>query len=677
MDFSLPSTILNDKLVSLELIEKLKKSIEEQNHCLTIEYATIGITEVKMSVARLDLLDIRAHAYSMHGNFESALEDAEQMIEYGPTLAAGYLCKGNLFSMYGYQNDAMRAYESGINAIQQEDNEGIDRLLVAKVIALSLNERQVDFMAMLPTEVTNDIIVRLSQEAKSKCAMVSKAWRSQVLHCSDAWTNLVVTTEDKEKIDHLIGVTSYIAKHIKNLTINIKSEKARTWIERLNYGTLTQLKSFELTARSIQCSQSYTEATLVLWQARSTLTTVKIDQALSDGQETITLAQLLSWCNNITDLMYTTNFAMVINAGDFSSLDTSHPVSNMELEAREITGADISEMLKRCKQLRRLKINGCDETVLDSISNDAPGLQILMYNASHTAAQLKKEDFGEAPGLRKIDGNTKTIAAATRLLSLIYKNRKTLERVCLSLESVTDAQLKHLYPSYPQFRIENMTGLIAYRMPSIESLALQWIRNSTALTELSVGNVPDLNALVKTLMGVSPLEIFRLARLFANQEATGEPLIRLFDRYAKLSDTRPEVLTTITLWNCAEVNDSVLASLSNIKTLKSVHFGHLSAITVSGLSKFLESIRNRLTHITLDAMNIVSGKILEILARSTTLKNVTFQLLKSISGPEVRFMVDDLNHRLDTLTLNDCSSFTEEDLSYIRDKVKRVTIKNK
>ncbi|KAI8139391.1 hypothetical protein BJV82DRAFT_250745 [Fennellomyces sp. T-0311] len=650
------------------VIQELNKAIEDKGYQDEIIFSSLAINQLLGSLLP-GLFNIRSHAYAMQGQPDMAIVDAENMAACGPKQqVAACLRKGNILSLYGHQIQAIQVYDEflpspSISILQHE------YLTWAKLEATTINGSCVDFIGKLPTSVAHSIISQLPQETKATCLTVSRKWRQLTFECEAVWGHLLINENEKDM--QLMNAAQYVGDCIEHLTINVATEAARSaCIKVLKDGHFTNLKSLKMTALTTRNLWPYIGAlSVAFWQARSTLTTIKLD--LGNNQHTITLADTLLTCTSVTDLSFKTTSPMATLGGDFLLLSDHHPLSNLELKSSSITGSDIEAMLQRCQKLRRLVMNGCDTTVLDMVNQHTPNLEILGYNHDYETQQLQST-INTRPGLRRIytnDGGAPVPAA--KVIPLIYKNMQTLEAVYVHLSEVSKRELQEFSAIYPNLKLESLSRLSFWSTRGTQQLILQSIHETRTLTHLDVVNVHDLDRLIGVIMAMPPLTKFQVSYVKSSKCSTS--FIQLFQRYATMSLTQHS-LTAATFRYCGAITDAVLDSMANITTLKQIFFCNLDNITTRGIIKFFDKVKDQLTDVKLAEMDAITDSSVVALGQVRTLACIELERLFKVTNTGIRAIVEKGNGKLKKLTVTACPLVSKNCVTsnYVKKHVKAV-----
>ncbi|KAI8145608.1 hypothetical protein BJV82DRAFT_666850 [Fennellomyces sp. T-0311] len=492
------------------MAEKINTAIESQRYQDAIHDVTMAIDQT-LQLQLLDLLDIRAFCHAKQGRRDLAIADTQKMIDYKPEMTNGYLRKGSIFSTYGQQKQAIETYEKGLENAGS-DCPQIDQLETARKAAEFLNATCIDLVTQLPGEIASDILSRLPQAAIVTCLSISRTWRQRTLKCESLWKELSI--DDNLASIQLTNMLPHIAPWIQKLAINSGSNLAReNCFEHMQKGSFTKIQTIVLTAQASQNLRSQLiMLSIAFWETRHTLTAVSLD--FTDSQNPITLADVLLGCSAVTKLTYAVASPMSASVGNISAVKNGHPLASLQLEASSIVGTDIESMLKRCRQVRRLIMNGCDPTVLNIVNTKAPNLEILGYNHPYQIEELQEK-------------------------------------------------------------------------------------------------VP-------------------------------------------------------------EITDTVLASLANIKTLRTVTFRSLKNVTGEGIDEFFRKADKGLTSVTLAELSVVKDNHMALLGELKCLKQIELGKLSSVTDQGIRNILDGECRSLEKLTVSGCCSITEECIQFAKQKVKTV-----
>ena len=114
------------------------------------------------------------------------------------------------------------------------------------------NETRIDFIAVLPLELTSDILILLSEVDKSTCFNVSAIWRKRMIEGgSTVWNSILNSyTNGLQTLPIAVRIANtlpYIAQYVQSLTINAKQKVIlERYMEYFENGKFKKIKSLHL-----------------------------------------------------------------------------------------------------------------------------------------------------------------------------------------------------------------------------------------------------------------------------------------------------------------------------------------------------------------------------------------------------------------------------------------------
>ncbi|KAI8150429.1 hypothetical protein BJV82DRAFT_587168 [Fennellomyces sp. T-0311] len=642
---------------------KVECAIDQHDYRQAVNCASATIQFIQQLLL-LSVLDNRAYALGMQGHFDDAVKDAEAMITCKPTLPTGFIRLGNIYRMQGKQRRAIETYEIGLESVPPDDPQ-YPLLQEGKAEATLQNEKRIDFIARLPIEMVDYIMTQLPNESRAICLSISSVWRNKILDCAETWCTL--ETDDGAGDNEIISTMPHIAHHVQDLTVY--TENRRVWLQYLlnmRSGHFRKIKSITLAdTTSKHFSPSVvTSMVTAFWQLRATLTTLDLD--FDENHATVTLADVLLVCTNLTKLVYTTLCPLSQILGDLTVLPVHSTLNDLQLEAQAIDGETIEPLLQQCPQMRRLVLEDCSDSVLDVVKQNCPRLKIFGYNSE--AEEMVPSDYeeGHVLGIRAIYTSTCHDAIPTqKLLQLIKDNTETLDTlfadICPTDEEVSEAL-------YSDVNLAGLKKLKYWSGPGgdgIERAFLQSISKCTSLTHFEAQNTTLTTAVTEALLALPPPETFVLAYTYDGSETlTG--LTRLFKKYAELPGTQQN-LQSVHLQNSDVVSDEVLVALAQIQTLKEVTLCGLDGITQGGIHKFFEAISKDVSSIQLLELRTVADSHLISLARIRNLTYINLDDLSEVTDYGVLHLVDNAK-RLQKMRISSCTYVTQDAVNHIIQK---------
>ncbi|KAI7851080.1 hypothetical protein BDC45DRAFT_590958 [Circinella umbellata] len=682
-----------------------KLAIQLNNSIQSHDYQEIvNITDLLFQNHWFNLLDARAHAEAMLGHFDQSLHYVQQIIDFSSSLAtAGYLRKAKTYSLYGYQQKAIDVYDEGLSCINststtndRQQQQKINQLTTGKKEATFIQKKRVDFIGKVlpPVEIIDYTVSLLPASTLISCLAVSKLWRKRVLECNGAWKNVVVEDDNNNNYGSsqlLIGAIHHIAPYITNFTLNTINTQALikcfTYIET---GYISKIQSLELTDLTTQSLQPNDIISLLSsLQTRHELTTLKIS-LVDNRRNMITLLDILTCWPAIQTVVFSTTSVLqpTIHPNPLR-IPSYHSLIDLEIKAGSIMGHSFEPILQRCLKLRRLVLHGMHSRVFDTVfRNTTPSLEIFVLNPrTHPSIptlqdiQTQQQATGN-PRLQilQVSGFHHEIPSYAAL-PLIHKHRETLKTIYGNISSM--APMAPTLASYGDFRLSNIKKLVIWIVDhATQDFWCRLIRQSTALHDLEINSVYNINSLVTTLMSISPIRNLGISNVQHGIPATTQlSLTSLFERYAQVSNRinveSASSMEMITLRYCNGLNDDLLTSLKNVSTLHGIWFGGLKGLSSIGIKQFIINTSNQLTYVQFEDMIQVNDTILAALGDMKKLTTVKLQRLQNITDQGVQTLVEMKNNKNSTcllmeLVVKRCSLISNQCIQFFKEKVKVV-----
>ncbi|KAI8143357.1 hypothetical protein BJV82DRAFT_713554 [Fennellomyces sp. T-0311] len=609
---------------------KVGTAIDNRNYPLAVEFASKTLVLLQQML-ELTVLDHRAHALGMQGQFEQAVKDARFVIACNPTLAAGYLRLGEIYQMQGKQMSAMDAYNRGLKHVSKDDP-AYAQLLDGKESATKQSETRVDFVDMLPIEVVDNIISLVPNESKSTSLIVSSAWRNKVFNA-----------------------LPHIACHVEDLIIDSTDRRVLLrYLFGMNAGNFSKIKSLQLCENATKHINTIMvmSITNAFWHIHSSLT--KLVLHLNENSAEIALLDLLSACSNLTTVEYSTTSQLSKVAGELIPANPSTGLVDMHLKATSITGQDMQKLLPHCQQLRRLILCGGDTTVLDIVDRMCPYRETFGFNPD--VGEVQKLDHSDPkrvfPGLyRFYTKNGGLPESAPIFLPLIRRNMHALKTLYVNISAEDSPfNLTILYSNLKLGKLEKLT-FWGDDTGIIQPLILRAISTCTMLTHTEAVVSRDIPGLVDVLMGLPQLEPFGLSHIGST---VGEAnLIQLL-----------EIIVT----------DNVLTALARIDSLEDITLEGLPSASALGMVEFFKKLSSRVSKakiVEIDA--ITDSPLIAIGNNMKDLKMIYLGKLKKVSDDGIIQLTEQLP-KLQSLTLASCKHVTQKAIAHAKKEVKNVVV---
>ncbi|KAI9265123.1 hypothetical protein BDA99DRAFT_579762 [Phascolomyces articulosus] len=616
---------------------------------------------------------------------------------------------------------------------------GNEKLNITTGIEVEITIRQflqtVDPFQILPKEIIAHIITLLPQDIRITCAQVSRSWRIQTLGCAEIWSNLKLEQahDGNNNIRTLLLLSPYYGHHVQSLILDTREHN--TWslcMKKLQLNYFNQIRSLQLIVRYgiLSDEDQVLQTTAALREIQGTLTKLQIHIASVQGRH-ITIAHILTSCSGLTDLYYSTISRLSLQTGYFDEVPNYQHLVNLVL-SKSVTSKekDIQPILEKCQQLRRLVVNGWNESVLDTLARfPTPNLEILGilgYNPGYSAYSVpqlpssqkkkaiittphnnphnQKNDTEEISSENRVGGSwglfvgeAAVAVSVSKLWPFLYKNRETLKTIYIHMKPITTDELRSINIKYPDFYLYNITKLVAWvNHENTQNLISQSIQNSSTLTNLTAIKPYNVSQFIDgTLVNLPQLKQLELQHWKNTNPDNTTDLIRLFNRFAQLSSSSSIKPTNKNMYNnkpCYSVlqslrlrwvdkmfTDDVLASITGIKSLCHIELTSINHITTEGLRKFFTSpLADQLKLVDIAFMDAVTDDVIISIGNMKNVNTIWLQGLDFITDDSICSVVDKLalsnknGKKWTTLALFKCGSITQGCISYAKTKITRV-----
>ncbi|KAI9489813.1 hypothetical protein BDB00DRAFT_875911 [Zychaea mexicana] len=678
----LPTFTHIDQFPSTEPFDNVKAAFNKRNYEDTIERASKAITQIQR-LQLLTVLDHRAYAFGMKSNFEAAVKDAEAMITYESSIAAGYLRLGNLLCMQGKSGKAVEIYGEALEKVPR-DNPAYSRLLECKTMADQKNEHRFDLVSALPLGILDDIITLLSEKERAMLLDVSKTWRERVAACPLAWAT-IANNIDIVSDAMTVRAIPYVVKHIKNLRIDTHEDEI--WLKYLSHlenGDFKKIRSLTLTEAIVShmTANSMMSWTTGLWKMRNTLTKLELE---CQNTAPPRLSDILFYCTHLKTLIVGTRNSLAAILGDLEYLGEPHrALIDMSLTTGSTSGDALKPLVKWCPNLRRLLLyDNCTPTILDVVYEYCENLELFGYNMNFCIPQLNElhnDKYPKEPGLRGIyTPNGDTGAPINKFMRLVYKHARTLERV---YANIWPGDRYHPDPDNGELRLERLEELTYWADDHgvFETFLLKTIESCKTLKLFNAVNSSNAYQIADTLLHLPPIERLDFSIVSSREDDDGirksdGRLMQVFKKYAGLPDSEQK-LRRVRLFKNDAITDDILAALAELKTIESIEFNENSRVTKDGVKNFIRRASKpdgRLMEIDFSNLDLVDDSVLELLCSIKNLEKLYLGGLSEVTDKGIRYVVDNAKS-LQNLTVDACATVSESVIPYVNSKIKHVNI---
>ncbi|KAI9247515.1 hypothetical protein BDA99DRAFT_526088 [Phascolomyces articulosus] len=588
-----------------------------------------------------------------------------------------------------------------------------------------LVNKTIDFIPILPLEVSSSIFDKLILQTKTDCLYLSKQWHQSLVSHPATWSTLYIDDNDDNEIviQRITNILPSIAQHVRHLTLSTKHPYiSQKFIVAMQKGYFINMKSMRVDGKSIRNLESsdYVVSPEILLKMGHTLTFLDLDLQHAD----FNIKDLLCGLPHLITLKFKANSgAPTMDNNNTTELSSSynlstmnHPLKDLALEVRSLQGTSTNAevLIRQCHQLQRLVLNNCwDDYPSEFLEKFCPDLKILAYN--YDDVDVDKLDNNNEKHNKKHRGLRKIYVSQSAsffqpnfryILQLIHTNKATLEVIdigdTLTLEDPPFDQFgqqpRHHPANINTEDIQEDTGYL--ELMNLKSLAIRYDKGHPiaallfqsipfypALTTLKVPKGQNTHRIVDQLITSfeQPLQKlnFDITLEDEREDIADMCLQRLFKHYAALASSpapQPSPLPiTSTLEaihlkdSCGILTDNTLYTLSNIPTIRDFGLDSGSPnITVQGLYTFFKRRAKTLTHVSLTRLLYIRDA--DLIAFADLLTHVTHMKMEHLFCvfDHGIFSLIQKAVCLKTLIINDCPVASSQDAVISFAKSKRI-----
>ncbi|KAI8149967.1 hypothetical protein BJV82DRAFT_5531 [Fennellomyces sp. T-0311] len=595
---------------------------------------------------------------------DDGISAAKQMIQRSPSFPAGYLQAGKLYSLLGYQRQAMDVYKQGLDNTDRQHHHILRQQYNS---AKAKDELRIDIPGLAPYDITASIAEYLAnKEPNLELLDVSKTWRSKFAQCPSIWSTIFVNPyNEKRNVDELTRLGHYVGSHVLDFTLYggtpPYSKALFAGILDGHFGNLVHL--------SLMYYIAYNNSKLMaaLEQISGTLTTLHIIltgiSTTTNDDHAFPYKSILSTCQNLECFKFSNHVADISGAATgLLRPGYTSKLKELHIKSQRIKLADLEEILRASPKLRHLELDGFTSAVVDMILSHCKSLEIICLDNEINYIDYYWLDKHRSlnplqTGVRAITATVDNTANFTRLFA---ENYSTVEALSLLFNN---ALLPDQWISFMRGfgNLSNLVLLIIdYTDATASTAVAALIQKSHALRrlEISCSAACDFGSSIASAIVDAPC----LQELdIISAEATELNLRTLFQGLAAKGSASQSSLQTVTL---ASIDcdtrftvDNILDCLSYIASLRKVEIDQCQPVTESGINRFCEKIR---LHPCIEAIALkdlgksVTDDSLKYLAAIKGLQTLNLASFSSITTQGIR-VFDDLPVRL---SLSGCRGVT-------------------
>ncbi|KAI8138556.1 hypothetical protein BJV82DRAFT_630340 [Fennellomyces sp. T-0311] len=552
-----------------------RNAFDMANYNAAVDNITLGLSDLLKQ--QVKLLDVRAAAHGMAARFEAGLHDAQHMIQLAPTLAAGYLRAGELYSMQGHHQRAIDVYLQGFAAVI--DNNDKHMLKQHSTLSQTHLNTRVDIIIKAPYEIVSSILEYFDTKQLIDLLGVSKGWRQCLLECSHIWS----TTEICErrpvarfKQGDMIRLAC-ASRHIVELTlVGLGEELCEELFGQLMGNTFKSLRVLRLYDCDIGHVGSFL---LTIARVADTLKMLDISiYAIDNGCfPSMPVKSMLSACRNLEKFCYVNQFDRNPMTGWIGT--NLRTLTSLVLDLWEADESGIADIIRCCPNLRHLSLEGCSNALLQIIRRYRQ-LQFLSFNLDEDGEPnilFKSQE----PGIHQLEICADT---ADDFMPLLLENAETLQVLNISFVGVPNDWKT---PMQPLVNLWSLT--IYFGDPEFSHVVSHLLRAAPTLRSLTIDDCTLVNCqdMYATILRLEHLETLEFRQIWNCDKALVMDLLRrLAAKKARVS-----TLKALRFDCCCFAFDDLMDIIPRILTLRELEILDSERITEQGLNLLFQKLR--------------------------------------------------------------------------------------
>ncbi|KAI8141216.1 hypothetical protein BJV82DRAFT_670841 [Fennellomyces sp. T-0311] len=607
-----------------------------------IKYATSRINKLVNDI--LPLLDARAAAYGCNGNILDGIRDAQQMIQLAPSLSAGYLRSGQLYTMFGYQRRAMNTYKQGIDNVDSEQQKALWK---QHHIAEVKSSQKIDIIGTAPY----DIVIRIGQYLRLKKRImllgVSNTWRKKLFECSSLWSKI-----DVYKGQWLNAKAASLLKQVGSRVLEVKllymgkDIFSEMFISGITSGSFDNIKDLTLIGcfgHDIPDNKDLVNAVTRLSGSLTKLSIHLIDDA-ETKYAIVPFRVILSACRNLVYFCYQHVGAKCdIKAAGPLTTTCAPKLTYLTLQFTKVEHAAIEDVLCSTPKLRYLTLSGCRSIIAATVAQKNRNIQCFSLQGNHdlrnddneewSADGHQKSDF--SPGLHTLDA---IIDNPLNFKSLFTTHCSTLEtlRMALTTRSVK-AQWESFNDAFDEPSALHTLQLICGNNCNWEVIS-DLLRKMQQLVRLKLSFIGS-NHEQDVCDAIISLPKLQDLHILAIDKSDDRLLQLLFQGLAAKRDRSTLKSVLLAQFQDNLSMDVVLDYIPTIRTLRSVTLIYCSSLTEGAINLFCERMQSHpcVNSITFKCLiSQVTDTALKYLAGIKGLKHLKLDSLRNITQDGIK-----------------------------------------
>ncbi|KAI9259524.1 hypothetical protein BDA99DRAFT_572904 [Phascolomyces articulosus] len=560
---SLDVNLLKSSLVNVS------KANDKLDYWLAMDYASYAIDVIKRSYL-LHVLENRAHAYCQTYQYDAAIRDAHEIVSIEPTSNTGHLILADIYTIQGKQKKAIKAYDAAMQNIRllfssspptSSDNNNpnqhstaMQQLMKAKKWAIEQDMKRIDFVSILPPELSNSIFEKLDQNSKLTCLDVAKHWRDTTLmEFSTVWSTMAIHDDDYNYIyyeavdvgeDYMtleqrkkIELLPHIAAHIHQLIIDKDHRDVRSrYIENFNAGCMNNIRSLQIKSKiALQNIPALFLESLMMTGIpglgdRLTELALHLEEITIDPDHVIGINEVLDTAPHLRRLVYhSVQLVLNINYDSTAPLPSikdildrnhyyknTHPLVSLEIATQEPTTREVMKpILKRCSQLQYLRISNYHGDISELLESNSPYLEILIVDfdnpVSYDSPFLYNENANHMKRFQWKENMDVYGAKKNNTTSSLHRDHYGLKELYGPWDMMDDLEKPNYIPSlilnnlntleiidifdFPQVHRNHHVHHSPLRMIDLKKLSISFMNLHHPMARLFINSIPLFPAL--------------------------------------------------------------------------------------------------------------------------------------------------------------------------------------
>ncbi|KAI9491560.1 hypothetical protein BDB00DRAFT_874127 [Zychaea mexicana] len=613
--------------------------LRQLNYQGAISKATLGIHDMLDSL--LALLDMRALTYSKTMQIDKGLEDAQQIITYAPTAAAGYLRAGSLYTLNSKYQEAMQVYEQGLAAVPEQFSHVHAKLQEGYKTAKARKDRRIDYITRLPFDIACHVMDYLPTHTLLQALGVCREWRDRLRSYGKVWTHTQLSSYlAANTLDFDIANLACVSQHIIRLDLyDLNNQYCEKMFMMMMKGNYRKIKTLKFTLCTLD---NYGRCMVALWQLKDTLQ--ELHFSMDRDSPLVPLGVVLSTCQNLTALRciqcYTAPTAQAL--GSFPT-EPINSLVDLEVSFKSMSAPLLDQLLRCCPRLRQLSIRNCVPQAARIVRNRCPDLRALGLNTMVSVLLEQKQQVFAPTGCAGIRHLAIFLAGDEDLLEhlqYLVENAhvlETLSLICPRSAIINGAATAHWQVLTPLMFHNLRTLSISFTDDYNRQVVPNVLRHCPNLQELSFSTCTFVDSDVFAAIQ----DLHRLEKLVLDDITLVDEdgITLMFEAFGNRCRQQQEGcqhidLRTIDISDCAfSFTDAMLRALARIPSLHHMNFNNLECTDEGVFERFTKTLREQSTirTIILSGIDCATNEALQHLNATKSLTGIELYGLKNVT----------------------------------------------